>query len=317
MRGFGTSPASRTKKRGRGLFQNVPSRTAEAVCMMRAYDHARPKRHRVVDDPYAHWFLRPIARAALAYESTALDPGRFAGWPTDGLLPFVLGRHRYMDDALRRALRTGVEEVVLLGAGYDMRAYRLAGSLGDRPVFEVDHPATSRRKARIVAQHGDELPAANVRRVEVDFERQSFRDELRKAGFRERRKTFFFWEGVSMYLTRTAVKKTLETLRAMSASGSHVVLDLWYAPDDHDLMSAARRFSPNLLALLGEPVTFGLHPEDAPAFFKRLGFRLRDLADAATLRKRYFAKKTHIYPSNYVLHAVAERTRASSAFKPS
>jgi len=258
-------------------------------------------------DDYTVEVNEPVARAAVAYEGTVPDLGRYTGWATDGLLQFVLGRHRYIDDALRRALRGPLAQVVLLGAGYDMRAYRLARWLRDRPVFEVDHPATSRRKARIVARHADELPPSRVRRVEVDFETQSFRDELAKAGFRERRKTFFVWEGVSMYLTRAAVKQTLETLRAMSAPGSEVVLDLWYPPDDHDLTSAARRFSSNLLALLGEPVTFALHPEDAPGFFGRLGFRLRDVADAAALRKRYFTARTHIYPTNYVVHAVAGR----------
>ena len=297
------------------MFQNLPSRTAEAVCLMRAYEHARAKSRRVVDDPYARWFLRPLARAALAYERAAPDIARYTDRATDGLLQFVIGRHRYMDDALGRALRGGTEQVVLLGAGYDMRAYRLAKALRSRPVFEVDHPATGRRKARIVAQHAGDLPESDVRRVEVDFETQSFRAELRKAGFRERRKTFFVWEGVSMYLTRAAVKTTLATLRAMSAPGSEVVLDLWYLPDEHDLIAAARRFSSNLLALLGEPVTFGLHPEDAGPFFERLGFQVREIADATLLRKRYFPRATHIYPTNYVAHLIAraDRKRRSAA----
>jgi methyltransferase (TIGR00027 family) len=193
---------------------------------------------------------------------------------------------------------------VLLGAGYDMRAYRFAQSLRGRPVFEVDHPATSRRKARILARHRDELPAARVERVEVDFEVQSFRTELRRAGFSERHRTFFIWEGVSMYLTRSVVKKTLHTLRAMSAAGSQVVFDLWHLPDTHDVVSAARRFSAHFLALLGEPVTFGLHPEDAAPFLQRLGFRVQEVADAPLLRRRYFTATTHIYPTNYVVRAI-------------
>ncbi len=291
------------------MFENIPSRTAEAVCLMRAHEHARAGRRRVVDDPYAQWFLRPVARAALASEGVLPQLARYAERTTDGLLQFVLARHRYMDDALRTALHGRVQQVVLLGAGYDMRAYRLAKAIGRRPVFEVDHPATSRRKARVVARHAGELPAAAVRRVAVDFEAQSFRTELRKAGFREGQRTFFVWEGVSMYLTRASVKKTLTTMRAMSAPGSHVVLDLWYLPDAPDATSTVRRLSANLLAVLGEPVTFGIHPEDAGPFFARLGFRVRDLADANALRKLYFSAKTHLYPSNYIVHAV---TRAGA-----
>jgi methyltransferase (TIGR00027 family) len=285
------------------MFENLPSRTAEAVCFMRAYEQTLPRRRRLIEDVYANWFLRPLARAALVYEGASPALSRYADWFTDGLLQFVLARHRYMDDALLGALRAGAQQVVVLGAGYDMRAYRFAAALRGRPVFEVDHPATSRRKQRILRGHAGELPEARVVRVEVDFEAQSFRDELRRHGFRERGRTFFIWEGVSMYLTRAAVKATLETLRAMSARGSEVVLDLWFLADEHDLSSAARRFSPNLLALLGEPVTFALHPEDAPAFFERLGFRVLEVADAAVLRRRYFTAKTHVYPANYVVHA--------------
>jgi O-methyltransferase involved in polyketide biosynthesis len=179
------------------VFENVPSRTAEAVCLMRAFEHARPNGPHVVDDPYAHWFLRPLARAAIAYEGAGPDLGRYADWATDGLLQFVLARHRYMDDALARALRGQVEQIVLLGAGYDMRAYRFAKALRKRPLFEV----------------------------------------------------------------------------------------------------------------LGEPVTFGLHPEDAGPFFERLGFRLQDVADASVLRQRYFTPTTHIYPTNYVVCAVTRPGR--------
>ena len=113
-------------------------------------------------------------------------------------------------------------------------------------------------------------------------------------------------EGVSMYLSRAGVTGTLETIRAMSGAGSEVVMDCWYLPDEPSLVSSARRWSTNLLSLLGEPVTFSLHPEDAEPFLHRLGFRLRELADAEILRRRYFRKRTHLYPTNYVVHAVVD-----------
>jgi hypothetical protein len=60
------------------------------------------------------------------------------------------------------------------------------------------------------------------------------------------------------------------------------------------------------LSLLGEPVTFSLHPEDAPAFLQHLGFRLRELADADVLRRRYFNSRTHLYPTNYLVRAAVD-----------
>ncbi|HSP96847.1 MAG TPA: SAM-dependent methyltransferase [Candidatus Dormibacteraeota bacterium] len=287
------------------MFQNLPSTTAEAVCLIRAYEHAKPAAARIIDDPYAHWFLGPVLRTALSYEGVMPQLGTLPDWATDGIVGFVAARHRYIDDALRRASRR-IEQVVLLGAGYDTRAYRFARELRRCTVFEVDHPATARRKARILARRQQELPPATVVRVEVDFEQQSFRRELEKAGFESGQRTFFVWEGVSMYLSRAGVKATLETIRAMSGAGSELAMDFWYLPDEPNLVSSARRWSTNLLSLLGEPVTFGLHPEDAGPFLQRLGFRLRELADAETLCRRYFDGRTHLYPTNYLVHAVVD-----------
>src|SRR2546425_4157248 len=163
---------------------------------MRASDQRRPSGDRILDDPYARWFLGPMSRATLASWEASGRWGKLAERLSPGLTAWVLTRHRWIDDCLARALAGDVEQVVLLGAGYDTRAYRFAEQLRGRPVYEVDHSATSQRKARIVAAHATELPATNVTRVEVDFETQSFREQLAKAGFHERRRTFFVWEGV-------------------------------------------------------------------------------------------------------------------------
>jgi methyltransferase (TIGR00027 family) len=288
------------------MLRNLPSTTAEAVCLIRAYEHAKPAAARVMDDPYAHWFLGPMLRAALSYEGVVPNLGSYPDWATDGIVGFVAARHRYIDEALRRASRR-MQQVVLLGAGYDMRAYRFARELRRCTVFEVDHPATGGRKARILARRQKELPDVNVVRVQVDFEKQSFRRELEKAGFEPGRLTFFVWEGVSMYLSRAGVKATLATIRAMSAAGSELAMDLWYLPDEPDLVSSARRWSSSLLSLLGEPVTFSLHPEDAEPFLQRLGFRLREIADAKSLRRRYLNARTHLYPTSYLVRAIVDR----------
>jgi methyltransferase (TIGR00027 family) len=267
------------------MFQNLPSTTAEAVCLIRAYEHAKPAAARVIDDPYAHWFLGPMLRAALSYEGAMPDLGTYADWATDGIVGFVAGRHRFIDDALRRASRR-IGQVVLLGAGYDMRAYRFARELRRCTVFEVDHPATAGRKARILARRQKELPDVTVVRVPVYFEKQSFRRELVKEGFEPGQRTFFVWEGVSMYLSRAGVRATLQAIRAMSAAGSELAMDLWYLPDEPNLVSSARRWSSNLLSLLGEPLTFSLHPEDAGPFLHPQRIPQREQAQAKTQRRR-------------------------------
>lgn len=244
-------------------------------------------------------------RAALAAWEASGRLGERAEGFSPGLITFVLARHRYIDDALRAALREErVSQVVLLGAGYDTRAHRFAELLGGRPVFELDFPATSRRKARIVDSRRTELPQANVRRVEIDFLSQSIDQVLDAAGFERGVPTFFIWEGVSMYLTRSAVKSTLSQLKALGGPGSEVVMDYWFMLDDPSWAATAHRTGPNLLYLLGEPITFGIHPEDVAHFFERLGLELVERVEARELEQRYVPDDRRVYPACYVARAI-------------
>lgn len=285
------------------MVPNAPSQTAEAVCLMRASEQHRPPAKRIVDDRYAKLFLGRLSRAALASFEASGKLGDLVARLSPGLAAYVLTRHRFIDDCLARSLAAGARQLVLLGAGYDSRAYRFAAALRGRPVFEVDFPATSRRKARLVARYAAELPHVDVRTVEIDFERDSLEERLRQAGFRKRARTFFVWEGVSMYLTRAAVKATLTNIRELSAPGSEVAMDFWFQLDSPSALASAYRMSANFLSLVGEPVTFGIHPEDVGGFFERLGYRVVDLADAAELERRYIGDGRTVFPANYLLHA--------------
>jgi methyltransferase (TIGR00027 family) len=277
-----------------------PSRTAELVCLARAGEALRPAARRIVDDPYARLFLRPMAQSLLGGRRAPLP---LALGPSE-LTTFVLCRHRAIDDWLERALAGGVEQVVVLGAGYDTRAWRFAEALGGRPVWEVDFPATARRKESLARRHAGELPATTLHRVAVDFERQSFAARLEAEGFTAGARTFFVWEGVSMYLTRRAVKESLAAMRRLGGAGSELAADFWYLVDAADAASALRRISPNLLALLGEPVLFGIHPEDVSAFLEREGVAAREILEAGDLEARYLeGDSRRSYPAFYVVAA--------------
>jgi O-methyltransferase involved in polyketide biosynthesis len=105
-----------------------------------------------------------------------------------------------------------------------------------------------------------------------------------------------------MYLTRAAVKQTLAMLRDLCAPSSELVMDFWFLLDAPDLRAAAHRLSANLLHLLGEPVLFGIHPEDARPFFDANGYRIVDLGDAPALAIRYVEDGRSVYPAMFVAH---------------
>lgn len=281
---------------------NRPSRTAEIVAYMRATEALRPPEARILDDRYAAWFLGPLARpaylAAVAGARVGVVP---VAYPS--LTTYIVARHRELDEALLGSL-DAVEQIVLLGAGYDMRAARFADRLAEKAVYEVDHPATAARKEHILARHGVDT---GVRRVTVDFQTQSFAERLVQAGFTSGAPTLFLWEGVSMYLRRDVVKGTLAALHELGGPRSVLALDFWQLLDAPDLVATLHRASAALLSLVGEPVTFGIHPEDAEPFLGRLGWTLVDLAGPDVLAQRYVRDGRKVYPANFVVRAVSDR----------
>jgi len=283
-------------------MRGIPSITAEVVCFMRALERRRPANERALDDPYAEKFLGPLLTAALFGAKITGELGMAVERLSPGLTAYIVARHKFIDEALEKALPNKPERVVLLGAGYDTRAYRYADQLRGIPVFEVDHPATSGRKASLV----EGLPPADVRRVEVDFETQALDERLAEAGFSAGPRTFVVWEGVSMYLTRRAIESTLQLLHKLTGPGSRIAMDFWFLVDAPDLRAIAHRLEPHLLSFLGETVTFGIHPEDVGGFLERNGWKVIELADAGTLEKKYLRDQgRRVYPAMFLV--VVER----------
>jgi methyltransferase (TIGR00027 family) len=285
-------------------LSNRPSATAQAVTLYRALELSRPAGQRIVSDEYAPTFLSPAARLAYAplrHSLPALDLAERNH--LTGLSTYVLCRHRFMDEHLGTALEAGVEQVVILGAGYDSRAYRFADQLAGRPVYEVDLPPLSRRKAGIVRAHPELFGRTSIHRVEIDFRTQSLADQLAGSGFAPRRPTFVTWEGVAPYLSADAVQATLAALGTLCGVGSTLVMDLWDGSEGTDRLSAVRRLGARTIALIGEPVTFGLPTERLADLLAPAGFVTADLATGAELTSRY-ATLGRISPeSTYVVAA--------------
>jgi methyltransferase (TIGR00027 family) len=290
-------------------LQDRPSVTAEAVTMARALEQLKPPDQRIIDDPWAHLFLSRASRAALRAWSGSLTGRTLRRLGATGT-SWVPLRHRFIDDHLIAALDAGAAQVVLLGAGYDMRAYRFAERLAGRPVFEVDLPAISRSKAATIASHSDQLPSTRVVRVEVDFEEQSLEEVLPAAGFEPGAVTYVTWEGVPMYLTRTAVKASLDAVRGVVGAGSVIAHDMWTMVDDPGLMGTARRLAPSALSFIGEPVTFCIHPEEIGWFYEQRGFEVTNIVMADDLVQRYSPQERALVdPSLYALTAAVPGSR--------
>src|SRR5262245_24132695 len=129
-------------------------------------------------------------------------------------------RIAFFDAAVERYLGDA-GQFVILGAGFDSRAYRLPRGTAIRS-FEVDAPQTQAVKRGMLAKAG--IDASGVTFVAADFETEDWLAMLVAAGFRPEEPALFLWEGVTMYLDRDAVEDTLRKI-AGTASGGVVAFD--------------------------------------------------------------------------------------------
>ena len=271
------------------MREGEQSRTAEYMALFRALETVRPPDRRLFADPLAASFLAAplnrVARAARLPLLRAVMP-----WVIDrrvpGPRPSAVARTTVLDDALVAAIDGGVEQLVILGAGYDSRAYRLPGC-ARVDVFEVDHPDTQAVKRRVLTGALGQLPA-HVRFVAVDFDHDYLVTALDRAGFRAGRPTFVLWEGVASYLTPEAVDATVRW--AHDATGEHSELAFTYV--HRGLIDGTVTFPHaeawvRSVAEAGEPFVSGFDPAELPAYLEARGWEpLEDLSTTEALVRR-------------------------------
>ena len=202
------------------MIPGKESQTAVMVCQARALADGRTVP--AFSDPVAIQLLPADARAVVERARAGLPP-KDAGERVRRVFlarraHMVVARTVEIDAAVRES---SVAQVVILGAGLDGRAWRMP-ELGDRTVFEVDHPDSQREKRARTA--GLAVAARELHFVAVDFTRDSLDDALERAGHDRARPTLWIWEGVIMYLTPEAADATLRVIDRRSSPGSRLVV---------------------------------------------------------------------------------------------
>jgi methyltransferase (TIGR00027 family) len=273
--------------------QAKPSATALEAAAYRAIGARHPDPAIRNGDRLAERLLGPAERAILLTGGAeavvkALDMDTDAAWASLGNRSvFARGVHirtRHIDEVLGDSLAAGIDQIVLLGAGLDSRAYRF-DVLRRMRVFELDLPQTQEYKKDRIRDVLGSLPD-HVSYVPIDFTTQDLAAVLRGAGYDATRKTLFIWEGVSMYIPEGAVDATLRTVMRNGASGSRIVFD-YFLQTALDSSTSALRDVSKIVAKVGEPFIFGVAGNDARAFVTARGLRVLSDFGSAELGKRY------------------------------
>lgn len=269
---------------------NTVSRTAQSMALFRAIETTKSESRRLIEDPYAVFCLPPVFKAVT----------RIAAFPTlrsiveniidlryPGARSSGVARTRLIDDWLTSEAESGLDQIVVLGAGFDSRCLRLRG-LATVPIYELDRRSVLDEKRRAYERAGVEFPS-NRHAVSIDFLQDTLSEKLLASTFQRATKNVVLWEGVTNYLSEPAVTAVFRTFADISSAGTSVIFTYVHkrvfeaAFDTVGLQRLRRR-----LARWGEPWTFGFEPEQLPGFLADLGYELTDDVGAAEYRQTYY-----------------------------
>jgi methyltransferase (TIGR00027 family) len=274
--------------------RNVFARsTAEGAASLRAMGAREPDQAVRNPDYLAERFIAPgpyltsLAKLPVLWRANRELTERL--FP--GLYWYEIARVKHMDAVLMDEIERGIEQLVVLGAGFDSRAYRFERELSGVRVFEVDHPVTAAMKrARLEDMYG--ARPAHVTYVEVDFEVEDWARRLLDAGYDHGQPSLFIWCGVSMYIPQEAVAGVLAFVGSSSSPGTSIVFDhisREMAEGREALVANGRgpAMVRRLVAQMGEPYRFGVSQPNTPAFVECFGLRLESDLDTQDLAQRY------------------------------
>ncbi|MFZ0746555.1 MAG: class I SAM-dependent methyltransferase [Terracidiphilus sp.] len=274
---------------------NEPSRTALMIARQRAahqvLDHGS-----ILDDPYAMKILREDEKDVLQFANAhpLASIGRL----------FTAARSRIAEDALAGAVKRGIRQIVILGAGLD--TFALRNPHGGLEIYEVDHPATQAGKRERLAEAEIALPPWLVF-VPVDFERddvgEGVGEKLVAAGFKQNSPAFFTWLGVVPYLTEDAIGRTLGYIS--SIQNSEVVFDYMEPPEAFsEELRQIEKARAEQLKKMGERSDTRFEPADMAAILRSHGFRDFEDINFQEIASRFGHAVQGLAPGQAGLHVV-------------
>ena len=296
----------------------VKDGTAQGVAKQRLIETIAGPEKSVINDPYADKFV--IGSGVIKLMGHRLNV-----WLTSKLAPgfheHLISRTRFIDDLIEKSAKEGIEQYVILGAGYDSRANRL-NLPPSLKIFEVDQPEVSDIK---LSKLPKDLPnLENITYVNVDFSHQSLSEQLLTAGFDQTKSTIFTLEGVSQYITKEAVSSTIRELSLITKDARSIFF-MSYVDEllKKDPAACFGKGYPNpskkanliqtLSAKVGEPWISFYRDEEIESILAENGYSMKENVTLEDLNSPYFSPVGRALPENQIFkleHFIVAESRA-------
>jgi methyltransferase (TIGR00027 family) len=264
-----------------------PNFSAETVAAARDSASTRYSPPVANPDHLAKEFLGPRWRLVRAIPPLHTVAVRAWERRAPGVYHYMNARTHHIDRVVREEAEGGVGQVVILGAGYDTRAYRLP-ELREARVFEVDLEPTQARKRDILRRALGGVPS-HVSHVVADLERDDPFEALGRAGFDPERRCCFVCEGLVYYLPEVSAETLFSTIAGRTATGSSIVFDYLYREaleGDGGGYPGARQVI-RYLERRGQPYRFGIPEGGLAEWLAPLGFTVVSDLSPGEMQDRY------------------------------
>ena len=279
--------------------------TAQGVAKQRLIESLAKPNKRVIYDPYAKYFV-------LGASIIKLLGHKISVWLGEKIVPgmheHLICRTRFIDDLIEESTSAGIEQYVILGAGYDSRAHRL--KLPPKlKIFEVDQPEVQGIKRL-------KLPKSisnrkNIIYVSIDFNNQSLKEQLLDAGFDKSKSTIYTLEGVSQYIPKEALSSTLKELATLNANSNSKIfisyVNKLLLEDSkacfgmgYSRPEKAIKFITNGAKKVGEPWISFYSAEEIQNLLSENGFIVIENQTLADLNSKYFAPVGRLIPEDFI-----------------
>lgn len=266
-----------------------PSATALATAFRRTIANIEFNNEKHGPDDLAIYFLPQYIKFFLKFKRIR----EFALNKLNELLPgmteYLIARTAFFDRLFVDAQNNKIPQIVLLGSGYDSRAYRFADSNQGTKIFELDVASTQDRKKKCMKKAHIDIQK-HVTLVPINFNQESLKDSLEKAGYKNNQKTLFIWEGVIYYLDFESVETTLALVSQASHHESVIAFDytISITKDNIDKYYGVREFAHTMNKHhANEELIFSINESEIESFIEQRGLKIDDHLDNEEIEKTF------------------------------
>ena len=270
------------------------SLTARMACLKRAMSYNEKNKNYHSDDYLASLFISPffckIIKNSILRRILKQLIGKY------GSYEYIISRTKLIDEFIENNAEN-IQQVLILGAGFDSRAIRFSDKLKHATIFELDSPLTQEFKRDKLKENNIEIPQ-NVKLIPINFNKESLQQKLDGVGFQKNQHTFFLLEGLIFYLDDSAVSDTFNIINQYACSNSIILFDYLYSSviREENLYKGEKEVR-IVLNRIGENYTFGIERDKIKDFLTQYSFNLIENFDSDKLSKKFFKKdETSIIP---------------------